>query len=372
MPDNQALWLTSRRGSFAVGPAPYTMPSADQVLVRNRAVAINPLDRLMPIIGDIVFPWLRYPAVLGTDVAGEVVEIGENVTRFRVGDRVFGHAVGVEKAINSPAEGAFQTYTLLSSHMASAIPDGMPFEKAVVLPLGLSTAACALFQQDFLALDPPTLTPVPSNRTLLVWGGSTSVGSNAIQLAVAAGYDVVTTCSAHNFDYVSELGARRAFDYSHPGVIQDIVDELATREIAGAIAIGVGSTRVCIDIVGHCVGRRFVAVASPPVAFDGLPSGRGRLRRMLPLVARMIIANATNALAARRNGVRTKMIWGASIFENEVGPMIYHNFMPQALESGVYKAAPDALLVGAGLDYLPAGMEKLKLGVSARKLVVKL
>lgn len=369
---NQALWITSRRGSFTVGTAPYTRPGADEVVVRNRAVAINPLDMLMPVIGDIVFPWLRYPAVLGTDVAGEVVEVGENVTRFRVGDRVIGHAVGVEKARNNPAEGAFQTYTLLVVHMVSPIPDNLPFEKAVVLPLGLSTAASGLFQQDLLALDPPSMIPVPSNRTILIWGGSTSVGSNAIQLAVAAGYEVVTTCSSHNFDYVLALGARKAFDYNRTGVVQEIVDELATREVSGAFAIGVGSTRACIDIMGHCIGKRFVAIASPTVSFDGLPSGSGRLTKMLPLVTRMITANATNALAARRNGVRTKMIWGASLFENEVGPMIYQHFMPQALTLGRYRAAPDPVVVGSGLDYIPTALELLKQGVSARKLVVQL
>jgi NADPH:quinone reductase-like Zn-dependent oxidoreductase len=372
MPANQALWLPSRRDNFTVGPAPYNPPGPDEILVRNRAVAINPLDRLIPVIGDIVFPWLRYPVVLGTDLAGEVVDIGENVTRFQLGDRVIGHAVGVEKTRNNPAEGAFQTYTVLAAHMASTIPDSMAYEEAVVLPLGLSTAACGLFQRDFLALNPPSLEPRRSGKTLLVWGGSTSVGSNAIQLAVAAGYEVVTTCSSHNFDYVLGLGARKAFDYHRPSVAQDIIAELDGHEVAGAFAIGVGSTSACIDIMGHCSGRRFVAIASPPVSFDSLPSGSGRLRKMLPLMARMISANVGQVMNARRNRVTTKMIWGGSLLENEVGPMIYERFLPQALALGRYKAAPDPLVVGTGLDHIHTAIELLKQGVSARKLVVQL
>jgi NADPH:quinone reductase-like Zn-dependent oxidoreductase len=71
----------------------------------------------------------------------------------------------------------------------------------------MSTAACGLFQEDHLALQRSSALPKPTSKTLLVWGGSTSVGSNAIQLAVAAGYEVFTTASPKNFDYVKKLGA---------------------------------------------------------------------------------------------------------------------------------------------------------------------
>ncbi len=87
--------------------------------------------------------------------------------------------------------------------MAAPIPHTMSYEAAAVLPLALSTG---LFQTDQLALQYPSATPKPTGQTVLVWGGSTSVGSNAIQLAVAAGYEVITTSSPRNFDYVTKLG----------------------------------------------------------------------------------------------------------------------------------------------------------------------
>ena len=185
--------------------------------------------------------------MVGSDVAGEVVEVGGGVTRFRVGDRVVGFAAGSDKQRNRAAEGAFQDYVVLLAHMASPIPDAMAFEDAAVLPLGLSTAACGLFQKDFLAMNAPSAAPRPTGKTLLVWGGSTSVGSNAIQLAVAAGYDVITTASPRNFDYVKRLGAREAFDYRSKTVVADIVARLRGREVAGALAIGAGSAAACID-----------------------------------------------------------------------------------------------------------------------------
>ena len=122
-----------------------------------------------------------------------VVSVGSGITRFEPGDRVVGQARGVLQNRNVASEGAFQEYTVLLPDMTSPIPDTMSFESAAVLPLGLSTAVAGLFQSDQLGLQLPR---VPKRekigKTLLVWGGSTSVGSNAIQLAVAAGYEVFT------------------------------------------------------------------------------------------------------------------------------------------------------------------------------------
>jgi NADPH:quinone reductase-like Zn-dependent oxidoreductase len=372
MPDNLALWLPSKRADLTVGPAPYTPPRAGEIVVRARAVAINPVDRLMQTIGDLITPWLDYPFILGCDVAGEVAAVGDGVARFRVGDRVLGHAVGSDKARNSAAEGAFQTYVVLLAHMASPIPDSLAFEAACVLPLGLSTAACGLFQKDFLALNHPSTAPTPVGETVLIWGGSTSVGSNAIQLAVAAGYEVVATASPHNFDYVKRLGAGQAFDYRSETAVADIIAALRGRRLAGALAIGAGSGAACVDVVAACEGTSFVALASPPASFDAVPLGRGRFQRLLPAVGRMLSGNLRLALKTSAKRVRTKFIWGSSLLGNEVGPMIYETYLPGALAQARYVAAPDPLVVGHGLQTLPAGFERQRQGVSARKLVVTL
>ncbi len=372
MPENKALWINVKRGPFTVGPAPYTAPGAGDIVVRVRAVAVNPVDRLQQTMGDIFTPWIKYPFVVGSDAAGDVVEVGPGVTRFQVGDRVVGYAAGSDKARNRAAEGAFQDYVVLLAHMATPIPAGMRFEDAAVLPLGVSTAACGLFQKDFLAMNAPISAPVSTGKALLIWGGSTSVGSNAIQLAVAAGYDVVTTASPRNFDYVKRLGARQAFDYRSKTVLFDIVCALRDCEIVGALAIGPGSAAACIDVVGACKGARFVAMATPPTSFDDVPAGRGRLLRMAPAIARMISGSALLARRAKRKGVRTKMIWGSALVSNEVGPMIFEAFLPTALGEARFVAAPSATVVGAGLAQIPVALERQRQGVSASKLVVTL
>ncbi len=181
MPSNQAAWLSSKLARpLKVKPAPYTPPGENEIVVKNGVVATNPFEWFKQVAGDLMFSWIKYPFVMGSYLAGEVVKMGKGVTRFRVGDRVMGHAVGMGPKSNKSAEGAFQKYTVVRANMASPVPSSMPYENACVLPLCLSTAARGLFQKDFLALPYPTVSPRPNGKTVLVWGGSISVGSNAI------------------------------------------------------------------------------------------------------------------------------------------------------------------------------------------------
>jgi NADPH:quinone reductase-like Zn-dependent oxidoreductase len=309
--------------------------------------------------------------VLGSDVSGEVIAVGSSLSRFRPGDRVVGLAAGADKG-HRAAEGAFQEHVLLQEHMASPIPDTLAFEDAAVLPLGLCTAASGLFQRDFLALRHPSPAPAASGESLIVWGGSTSVGSNAIQLATAAGYDVIATASPRNYDYVRGLGASAAYDYNSRTVVADIVTALRGRTVVGAYAIGDRSVSDCLDILGQCQGARFIASTSQPVSLDSVGTGRVGLLRLLPLFARMAVANGGLAMKARRNRVRSKFIWGSSLQDNEVGPMIFEQFLPQALADGRYLAAPSPLVVGHGVEAIPAALDRLGQGVSASKVVVTL
>ena len=371
-PTNTAAWINTKYARLEVGPAPYTPPGADQIVVRNHAVAVNPLDWIIQVAGPVAYRWLTYPTVLGSDVAGEVVEIGAAVTRFRAGDRVLGHAVGSDKDANTAAEGGFQQYTVVLERLACPIPDTMRFEDATVLPLAVSTAACGLFQTDQLGSRHPSSNSEPTGETLLVWGGSTSVESNALQLAVAAGYEVITTASPRNAEYVKGLGAVKVFDHHSPGVVGDIVAAFGDRALAGAIAFGTTSAARCVSIVGACRGNRFVSMGTPPVSFAGL-AGDQRGRLALPrAIGRLVAANVAVQVDARRRGIRTKYIFGTTLKANEVGTVIYQDFLPNALADGRYVAAPEPRVVGAGLAELQRAMDIQREGVSAAKVVVTL
>ena len=348
MPTNTATWLRAKAAPLEVAPAPYPSPEDNEIIIQNAAVAINPVDWAIQAMGESLFPWLTFPLTLGSDVAGTVTEVGRAVTRFKPGDRVLGHALAL--TTSATREGAFQTYTALKAHLASPIPASLSFESAAVLPLGLSTAACGLFQKDYLALAYPTVPPPrPTGETLLVWGGSTSVGSNAIQLAVAAGYEVITTASAKNWEYVKKLGAGTAFDYNSESVVQDLVEVFKGKKCAGAIAIGNAGALAsrdaaafgCVEVVARSEGKKFVAMAVQP---------------------------PENLM----EGVETKFIFGSDLKDNEVSKVVYEDFLPKALEEGTYITAPDPEVVGKGLEHIQAAFDVLKKGVSAKKVVVSL
>lgn len=368
-PANRAAWLVGTKAyPLQVKTAPYTQPGEDEMVVKVSAIAFNPVDWMKQTMGDLAFPWIKYPAIMGHDIAGEVVEVGRGASgHFRTGDRVVAMAVGTDKRSCKSAEAAFQQYVVVRSHMASQIPDFVSYEEACVLPLALGTAACGLYMKDQLALPHPTVDPKPTGEVLLVWGGSTSVGSNAIQLAIASGYEVITTASPKNHAFVKRLGASAVFDYKSNTIVKDIIGAVGSRTLAGAIAIGDGSTNPCIEIVAGCKGRKFVSQAS--MSGVGVPS---TLLQMIGTLFTMNWAKLSTWTKAKMHGVDYKFIWGGDLMENEVSKAIYENFLPQALAKKQFVCAPEPQVIGHGLEMVQKALDIQKKGVSAKKIVITL
>jgi NADPH:quinone reductase-like Zn-dependent oxidoreductase len=112
--------------------------------------------------------------------------------------------------------------------MVCKIPNTLSFADASAFPLCIAIAAHGLFSKDYLGLPFPSTTTAPNSagKSILIWGGSSSVGSNAIQLRKAVGFEVITTCSARNAEYVKGLGADKVFDYTDKDAIGQVVAEL--------------------------------------------------------------------------------------------------------------------------------------------------
>lgn len=371
-PTNTAAYLVGKQVKpLVVKAAPYKPPEAHEIVVKNHAVAINPVDWFKQYAGNLLLSWIKYPFVLGGDLAGEVVEVGKGVTRFRVGDRVLGHAVGMDGERNRSSEGAFQQYTVVRDNLAALIPESLSYERACVLPLTFSTAATGLFQKEYLALQYPTVPAKPNGEALLVWAGSSSVGCNAIQLATAAGYEVFTTASPKNFEYVKTLGASQVFDYRSPTVIQDIIFALKHKTLAGALAIGNNGAESCVAVVEKSKGRKFVAMASFPFPED-LPEGSGQTLAILSLILSIIWWQISMWFKSKIKGIPTKFFIGDTLQHNEVSHVVYESFLPQALAEGKYVAAPEPYVVGHGLECIQKAFDFQKKGVSAKKVVVTL
>lgn len=166
-------------------------------------------------------------------------------------------------------EAGFQEYVVLPAVVASHIPTSMSFEDACVIPLCLSTAATGLFDKTTLALAHPKVEPQPTGKTVLIWGAASSVGCNAVQLAVSAGYEVVATCSAKNFDLAKKLGAKEVYDYTQEGAVEQIVAALKKTDFAGCLdAIHRhGAFEKCLEVVKELEnGNKTVSTVVP--AFD--------------------------------------------------------------------------------------------------------
>ncbi|KAI1208404.1 GroES-like protein [Annulohypoxylon truncatum] len=336
-PVNKAASLSEPKAyPLKIDSSPYPTAGDGEIIVKVAAAAVNPMDWYIQLLGNDLFNWIQYPYIGGTDIAGTVVEVGPNVSKFKVGDRVVGLAGGFK-----PRFGGFQNYAALEVKTVTPIPDDLGFAEASVVPLGIATAACALYQKDFLALDHPSLNPKPNGKTLLIWAGASSVGTNAIQLAVASGYEVYTTSSPKNFDYCKQLGAARVFDYHSPTITQDLIEAFKGKTCAGGFVIHQGSEKIVFKVVRQSQGNKFVACA----------------------------VNPTNV----PEGVQAKMVFAGTLRDNEVGPLIFDQFLPAALSQKKYQCLPKPLVVGHGLEHVQVALDKGKSGgVSAQKLVVTL
>jgi NADPH:quinone reductase-like Zn-dependent oxidoreductase len=369
MPSNRAAWLLFKKGlALQVKSAPFTSPPADHILVKTHAVAINPIDWIIQLRGDIGFTWLKYPCILGFDVAGEVVEVGKNVTRFKAGDRVIGLPRGTEKDINDSYQGGFQEYTVLETSLVSHIPTALSYENAAVIPLCFTTAAAGLFLKTQLSLQLPTAPASKSTgKTLIVWGGSTSVGCNAIQLGVAAGYEVFTTSSPSNFEYVKKLGASQVFDYKSKTVVPDMIKAMRGKTSAGALSIGKGAAEACMEVLNHSTGDKFVSMATFPVDLEG-----PKTFVLLQTVFHALVWIISYKLSGLIKGVKSNFITATEIAQSDVGKVLYEEFLPKALTDGTLVASPEPIVFGKGLESVQGAIDMQRKGVSAKKVVVSI
>jgi 2-desacetyl-2-hydroxyethyl bacteriochlorophyllide A dehydrogenase len=149
--------------------------------------------------------------VPGRDVAGTVVEIGANVTRFAVGDEVYG-----------VAPGSFAEYAVAPESKLAVKPVNLSFTQAAVIPVSAATALRALVD----------VGGVRPGQSVLVIGASGGVGSYAVQLAKAFGAEVTGVCSATKADLVTSLGAEHVIDYAQ----EDFADGSRTYDLVLDIA----------------------------------------------------------------------------------------------------------------------------------------
>jgi NADPH:quinone reductase-like Zn-dependent oxidoreductase len=181
-------------------------PEDDEVLVRVEAASVNraDLDGMKPRPGFVrLFTGLRAPRNrgVGIDVAGVVEAVGEGVTRFKAGDKVF-----TDLFTFGQKQGAFAEYVCAPEKVFQTTPDGMAFEDAAALPHSAILALQGLRLRD-------GRTPKPGDK-VLIDGASGNVGPFAVQIAKSMGAEVTGVCRTEKVDFVRSLGADHVIDYT--------------------------------------------------------------------------------------------------------------------------------------------------------------
>ena len=176
-------------------PTPVAGPG--EVLVRVRAAAVNAYDwhfmRGDPYLARLVMGLSRpKKAIRGRDYAGVVEAVGDGVTRFTVGDEVYGEV-----------DGTFAEYAAVAETSVGVKPKSLTFEQAAAVPLAGNTALIAVRD----------LAQVRPGQKVLVNGASGGVGTFAVQIAKAYGAEVTAVCGTRNVDLVRGLGADHVVDY---------------------------------------------------------------------------------------------------------------------------------------------------------------
>src|SRR5262245_40369563 len=180
---------------------PIPSPTPTEVLVRNAAAGVNPVDWKVRARGGFLG---EPPFTVGWDVAGVVEEVGVGVTRFSIGDRVFGMPRFPREAA------AYAEYVTSPSRQLALVPEGLDDVEAGALPLAGLTAWQALVE---------TAEVQPGQRILVLAAGG-GVGHLAVQIAKARGAYVLGTARAEKHAFLAELGVDEAIDYTIENVAE--------------------------------------------------------------------------------------------------------------------------------------------------------
>ena len=188
-------------------------PKDKEVLVKVYATAVtasdcivrgfklprwHPLGFMMGLIVGFTAP--RKP-ILGMVLAGEVESVGRDVSRFKVGDHVYGSTV---KSSTDIRFGAYAQYISLPEDSLITIkPPNLTYEEAAAIPYGFGLAISYLNKGN-----------IQSRQKVLIYGASGAIGTTAVQLANAFGAEVTGVCSTRNIEFVKSLGAGKVIDYT--------------------------------------------------------------------------------------------------------------------------------------------------------------
>lgn len=276
-----------------------------------------------------------------------MVEVGPGVSKFKPGDRVIAFTPAVVTGNNDHA--AFQQYTITPAINTSKIPDSLEFVDAVTVVCGISTAITAY--DDVLKVRKPGSGPAATDSAVLIWGGASSVGKYAIELARLSGLPVITTASPRHHDSLRALGASAVFDYSSPTAVTDL--------IAAAEKLGKP-----LDLAIDAISMPDTLPQVVEVLSKTPGSGTKIIAHTLPWPDRV----PQPPRGMEHHHITAKVLWE---YRSELAAWLNGGTLTAWLEEGEVKPLKVRLFEG-GLQNAQKAMDSLAEGVSSEKVVLKL
>ncbi|KAH7138635.1 putative alcohol dehydrogenase [Dendryphion nanum] len=227
MPTQNAIVVTAIGKPLAHSTRPMPQPSPTQVQLRVTVAALNPHDQKGRDIG--LFIKENLPAVLANDVTGVVTIVGENVTRFNIGDHVFSQG----NMTPDHSQKGLQQYVVVEEHASSKVPDGFSDHDATTIPTNVIPAVVGFFDEiNGLGIPAPWTEKAKTfdyaGTQLLIIGGGSNCGRFAVQIAKLAGIGKIVVVGGRE-DQLKKFGATHIID-RHGG--NDVVLE-RIRKIVG-------------------------------------------------------------------------------------------------------------------------------------------
>ncbi|KAH9908265.1 alcohol dehydrogenase GroES-like domain-containing protein [Xylariomycetidae sp. FL2044] len=321
-------------------------PRAREMLCRVEAVSLNPIDAK-------IIDYSPVHGVGGYDFAGTVCQLGEDVTRFKVGDKVLGFTFGLNP--DNLTSGAFADLAIATEHMTCHVPELISLAEAATLPVAMGTAGYALYEKLQLPMKAQVSGESPF---VLVSGGTTATGRLAIQLLKWSGFNPIATCSPSNTQVLKSLGALETFDYHSTTCGQEVKSY----------------TKNSLSYVLDCI----TTADTMTMSYQAMASAGGRYVSLDPphshvkYTRRDITVDWVMSLSLFGKPVMLDGVYGRPAtpadrhFAGE-----WFLLVEKLIANGVLKPPPFATRTG-GLEALKEGIEEIRTGTAGGKLVYPL
>ncbi|TCD61389.1 hypothetical protein EIP91_008526 [Steccherinum ochraceum] len=334
----KALFIESPKGAWAVRTHAVPAPGAGEVLVRVEAAALNPIDWKAH---DFDFAISEYPAIIGSDSAGVVVALGNDVENVKVGDKVL-HSTQMSNRF-----AAYQQYTIVAADLVVKVPSNISLDEAASLPAAVNTSAVGLYTSGTPGAGVGFTAPWNggsgkyANQPILVIGGSSSVGQTVLQFAKLSGFSpIITLVSPSNNSLVTSLGATHTIDRHQPlSTLAESISKITSKPLTVVFdAISIAETQTA--------------------GYKVLASG-GTLLTLLPITVKD---------EDQVDGKTILNVLGGPVVHREFSKDLYAH-LPEYLKNGAIKPNRVEVVLG-GLAGVPDAIDRLRREqVSGHKLV---